>query len=202
MKKILLLSFFVLVASFGFSQDTNSQDVKKSTTQKKSTQRQTSSTNSQEVSWGVRAGLNISNLDFDPDPMFDNTHRNGFFIGFYADINFSEKLALSPEIQFSAEGAKADELRAEYLHLPVLLRLKLGERFAIGVGPQASLKVHEYEDNFKNFVFSGVGGIEYNIWDDFYIDARVDYGFMNLLDDDFNYEAKQINYQFGFGIKI
>ena len=113
MKKIILLSFFVLVTSFGFSQDTNSQDGRKSTTQKKSTQRQISNTNSQEVSWGVRAGLNISNLDFDPEPMFDNTHRNGFMIGFYADINFSEKFALSPEIQFSAEGAKADDLRAE-----------------------------------------------------------------------------------------
>lgn len=201
MKKILLLSFFTFSVLLGFSQDTNNQE-KSSDKKEKSTKRQSSSSNSQEFSWGVRAGLNISNLDFDPDPTFENTHRNGFMIGFYCDINFSDSFAVSPEIQFSAEGAKADDLRAEYLNLPILVKYKIGDRFAIGIGPQASLKVHEYEDNFKNFVFSGVGGIEYNIWDDFYIDARVNYGFMNLLDDEFDIEAKQINYQFGFGIKI
>ena len=122
MKKILLLSIFVLSSLFGLAQDTKNNDEKSTSSKKKSTTSYSNDSNSQEVSWGVRAGLNISNLDFDPDPIFDNSHRNGFMIGFYADINFSESLSLSPEIQFSAEGAKADELRAEYLHLPIVLQ--------------------------------------------------------------------------------
>ncbi|MCB0433214.1 MAG: outer membrane beta-barrel protein, partial [Mangrovimonas sp.] len=74
--------------------------------------------------------------------------------------------------------------------------------FAVGVGPEASLKIHEYEDGYKNFVFSGVGGIEYTLWDDFFIDVRFDYGFMNITDDDNPWEAKNQNIQFGFGVKI
>ncbi|HPF98309.1 MAG: PorT family protein [Mangrovimonas sp.] len=174
MKRLLPLVALVLVSFYGFSQDTQ---------------------------YGVRAGLNVSNLDFEPHPNFENRHRNGFMIGFFAEYSLSSSIALAPEIQYSAEGGKADELRVDYLHLPVLFKFKFGN-FAVGVGPEASLKIHEYEDGYKNFVFSGVGGIEYTLWDDFFIDVRFDYGFMNITDDDNPWEAKNQNIQFGFGVKI
>ena len=49
---------------------------------------------SQEVSYGVRGGVNISNLDFDPDATFSNQHRNGFaFGGFIAGVTSTEEAA-------------------------------------------------------------------------------------------------------------
>ncbi len=61
---------------------------------------------SQNITSGVRVGYNISNLDFEPDPTFSNTHRNGLAIGGFLDYAFSEKLSIMPELMYSAEGGK------------------------------------------------------------------------------------------------
>ena len=53
------------------------------------------------------------------------------------------------------------------------------------------------------FAFSGIGGLEYMITDELFIDARYSYGITNILDKDLtSVEAKNSNIQFGFGIKI
>ena len=67
---------------------------------------------SQETKYGVRGGLNISNLDFTPDADFQNLHRNGFFFGGFVDYGFSESISLQVELQYSAEGGKADDVKS------------------------------------------------------------------------------------------
>ena len=84
----------------------------------------------------------------------------------------SNLIDIAPEIQFSAEGSKEEELRINYIQLPVLFKFNLSNDFALAVGPQASLKAHEYEDGVKNFTFSGVAGIDYMITDEFFLDFR------------------------------
>ena len=158
---------------------------------------------SQEVSYGIRGGVNISNLDFDPDATFTNQHRNGFAFGGFVDYGVSENFSMYIEIQYSAEGAKADDLRADYIQMPILARFALGEKFTLGVGPMASLKTWEDQDAFSTFTFSAIGGIEYMINDELFIDARVHYGLSNVLDEDISgLEAQNTTFQFGFGIKI
>lgn len=158
---------------------------------------------SQETSYGVRGGLNISNLDFDPDATFTNQHRNGFAFGGFVDYGISENFSVYLEIQYSAEGGKADELRADYIQMPIMARFGLGEKFTLGVGPLVSLKTWKDRDGFATMTFSGVGGIEYMINDELFVDARVHYGFSNILDDELtDLEAQNTTFQFGFGIKI
>jgi len=175
MKKTLFLLALLMISSYGFSQD---------------------------AKYGIRAGLNVSNLDFDPAPTFDNTHRNGFFIGFLAEYSLSETMSLAPEIQFSAEGAKDESLRVDYIQAPILLKFKLGEKMSIGAGPLVGIKIHEFEDGFNNFAFSALVGIEYMITEEIFIDARYSYGLSNIFDDDVIIEAINTNIQFGVGIKI
>ena len=158
---------------------------------------------SQETKYGVRGGLNISNLDFTPDADFDNMHRNGFAFGGFVDYGFTDAISLQVELQFSAEGAKADELNADYIQMPIMLRYKIGDKFTIGAGPMASLKTWKNQDAFSTFSFSGIGGVEYMITDELFIDARFSYGITNILDQDIDgIEAKNNNIQIGFGIKI
>lgn len=158
---------------------------------------------SQQIKYGVRGALNISNLNFDPDASFENKHRNGFAFGGFVDFGLSEEVSILAEIQWSAEGGKAESLRADYIHLPVLLRLLVSERFALGAGPQFSLKTWEEQDAFSTFAFSGVLGLEYMITDDLFVDARVSFGFSNVLDQDLTDNSATNNVlQFGFGIKI
>jgi hypothetical protein len=158
---------------------------------------------SQEVRYGVRAALNVSNLDFDPDATFKNQHRNGFAFGGFVDYGFSDTASLMVELQWSAEGGKDESLRADYLQLPILLRLAVSDRLILGAGPQLALKTWENKDPFATFTFSGVLGLEYMITDEFFVDARFSYGFSNILDEDLSdVTAKNHVMQFGFGMKI
>lgn len=152
--------------------------------------------------FGVRAGVNISNLDFDAEVPSDNTHRNGFMIGFLAQYGITEHFSISPEVQFSAEGAKEEELRLDYINVPVFAKYSFNERLSVGIGPQMGIKVHEYHDGYQNLMFSGVAGIEFLVIDDFFIDVRYAYGFTNVYDDDQMYEATNSNIQIGIGIKV
>lgn len=163
----------------------------------------TTLTFSQETLYGVRGGLNVSNLDFTPDADFQNVHRNGFAFGGFVDYGFSESLSVQVELQYSAEGGKADNLKADYIQMPIMLRYHLGDNFTIGAGPMASLKTWKNQDAFSTFSFSGIVGAEYMITDELFVDARFSYGITNVLDQDLDgIEAKNNNFQFGIGIKI
>ncbi len=157
----------------------------------------------QEIKYGVRGALNISNLDFEPDATFENKHRNGFAFAGFVDFGFSEELSLHTELQWSAEGGKDENLRADYIQMPIMLKLSVSERLSFGAGPQIALKTWENNDGFSTFAFSGVVGAEYMITDELFIDARFSYGVTNILDEDLtDLEAKNHVMQFGFGIKI
>ena len=176
MKKTILFFAFILASFYGFSQNSV---------------------------YGVRAGFNISDLDFeDQYDYLPHTHRNGFMIGFFGEYKLSNVIDLAPEIQFSAEGSKQEELRINYIQLPVLFKFNITNNFAFAVGPQASLKAHEYEDGVKNFTYSGVAGVDFMITDEFFLDFRYKYGLQNLVDDELGVEAKGNTMQIGFGVKF
>ena len=158
---------------------------------------------SQDIRYGVRGALNISNLDFDPDATFENNHRNGFAFGGFVDFGLTEDVSILTELQWSAEGGKDESLRADYIQLPILIRLSVSDRLILGAGPQVALKTWQNEDVFSTFTFSGVIGLEYMITDELFVDARFSYGFSNILDQDLT-DVKANNHvlQFGFGIKI
>ena len=192
MKSLLLTLLIVSITTFSFSQEVKKDEDKKSTIEA-----------TPEVNFGVRGGFNISNLDFKPDPTFANKHRNGFAFGAYVDYGITGTFSILAELQYSAEGAEAETLRADYIQLPILFRFSLGKFFKIGAGPMVSLKTWGYNDGFSTFSFSGVVGLEYMITDELFIDARVHYGFTSILDKDLtSAEAQNTTIQFGFGLKI
>lgn len=177
MKKHVLLLSLVLVSLYGFSQN---------------------------MLYGFRAGYNSSNLNFEPEVPagISNEHRNGLAIGFFVESKIVENFSFAPEIQFSAEGAKEEFLRINYIQVPLLLKYEFAKFLAIGVGPQVSVKGHDYEDEKKNVGFSGIGGLEYHLSDHLFIDFRYTYGVTNIYDDETNLEAKNTNMQIGFGVKF
>ncbi|MFD1061631.1 porin family protein [Winogradskyella litorisediminis] len=181
MKKVLLTSLLFLFITLSFSQGYQS------------------------TKYGVRAGVNISNLDFDPAPIDRNLHRNGFYFGGFAEFSISESLWLNTELQWSAEGAKDEQWKANYLKLPVQLKFVVGQNLSIGIGPEIGLKTWQSSDNFDNFIYSGVGGIQYTLFEDYFIEARAVYGFNDMLDSNIvgpGLEAQQFTIQVGVGIKI
>jgi len=129
MKKVLLLAVFAAGVVFC----ANAQDKK--------------------VSWGVRAGMNLSNIgdkytgESKADYEQDFKTRVGFNIGVVMDWNLSEHFTIQPGLYFTTRGGKLEEndddynekWRASYLQLPVLAsyRFNLSDKvkWHINAGP-------------------------------------------------------------------
>lgn len=191
MKKSYLTLLFIGFTAVFFAQESKETKEARESQEIKSTK------------YGIRTGFNISNLDFEPAPLFTNAHRNGFFFGGFVEFMLSNSVFLNTEIQWSAEGGKDEDLRANYINLPVQLRFALSNKLTIGAGPQISLKTWQDTDGFETFTFSGVGGLEYEIFTDYFIDLRAVYGFSDILDHSVApLEATQFMIQLGIGIKI
>lgn len=157
---------------------------------------------SQDVKYGVRGGLNISNLDFEDTPIMANKHRNSFYIGFFGDISFTKTVSLVPELQFSAEGAKLEVFQLDYIQAPILLKFRLSEKFRFAVGPQVGLKVDKVDDGARNMAYSGVAGLDYKLTHTLFADIRYTYGFVDVFEENSGISAKNSNIQLGIGYKF
>ncbi|MFY0714475.1 PorT family protein [Seonamhaeicola sp. NFXS20] len=195
MKKILLSAVLLVFSVYGFSQEENLAQTTTDSTN-------TNNFVSKGIKYGVRGGFNISNLAFDETPFLENKHRNSVYFGAFANIGLSRILSLVPELQFSAEGANDEKLHLDYIQMPILLRVRLSEKFHLAIGPQAGLKVHKYEDGVKNMAYSAVGGIEFKINHMLFADARYTYGITNIFDEALDVTAKNSNIQIGIGYKF
>ncbi|NJN28625.1 MAG: PorT family protein [Cyclobacteriaceae bacterium] len=95
-----------------------------------------------QVSGGLKAGLNLANITGEGD--YDM--KAGFHVGAFVDLSISDAFSLQPELLFSTQGAQYtfipqdDEVTAKfnlnYLNLPILAKVKIGEVFNIHAGPQ------------------------------------------------------------------
>ncbi|OIQ28604.1 MAG: hypothetical protein BM564_09365 [Bacteroidetes bacterium MedPE-SWsnd-G2] len=157
---------------------------------------------SQDTKYGVRAAYSISNLNYSSVPVNDNPHRNGFVFGVFVDIGISDVFSIVPELHFSSEGADKEDFRNDYLNLPVTAKYNFAKKWTVGLGPQLGLKVNKKDDGFKNFVFAGVGLIEFKITEELSLDARYNYGFSNVFDNHLMPEAKNEVIQLGINYKI
>ncbi|GAA3508020.1 hypothetical protein GCM10022393_17810 [Aquimarina addita] len=140
--------------------------------------------------YGVRIGANISSISSDDIADDFDTGRIGVVVGFFAEYAFNEKLSIQPEIQYSGQGNKEEDLRADYIQVPILFKYNFNHIFNIQLGPQAGIKIWEWEDNqndnvdFNTFDYAVVGGIGVNITDNFFATARYSYGLANVFDDE------------------
>ncbi|MFL0354499.1 porin family protein [Xanthomarina sp. GH4-25] len=140
MKKVLLMA---AVAVFGFS-----------------------NMNAQNVSFGVKAGMNISTVagDFgnyydywDGDQTRDSKSKVGFHVGGLAEIMISEKFAVQPELLFSSQGYKTsfydiddnkkdNNVNLSYITLPVMAKFFPIENLSIEAGPQVGFLISAKDD--------------------------------------------------------
>ncbi|MEJ7646323.1 MAG: porin family protein [Chryseolinea sp.] len=154
---------------------------------------------------GVKGGLNVSNLYV--DDVDDENARFGFNVGVYGQIFSNDVFALQPELLFSTKGSKNEfknaffgidqtvKFNLNYIDLPVLAVIKLGESAEIHVGPYASYLVNanvDYsgninandeldKDDFSAFDFGLTGGIGFN-FGAMQVGARYNYGLVKVAD--------------------
>ncbi|MDF4201578.1 porin family protein [Maribacter sp. SA7] len=113
----------------------------------------------QQARFGVKAGLNVSNID-NNDPFYDenSNYRTSFHAGLFAEIPLNSKFSFQPELLYSSIG-KVDRYdlnyrifdleplgadsfklvqKRNYLTVPLTFKWYVAERLYINAGPQVS----------------------------------------------------------------
>lgn len=127
------------------------------------------SLSAQDVRFGVKGGLNLANLGGDfgiYDGYYggsDAEMKVGFHIGGVAEIKFSEKFAVQPELLFSNQGykskysfagASADyNVNLNYVNLPIMVKFFPIQGLSIEAGPQVGFLISA-KDELNDFEIS------------------------------------------------
>jgi hypothetical protein len=119
----------------------------------------------EQLSVGVKAGLNISNVWDKQTQDFQADAKAGFAGGIFISIPIGMYLGFQPEVQLSQKGYRASGTlfsapysftrTSTYVDVPLLVQIKPARFLAVLVGPQYSYLVHQknaYAVGDANFV--------------------------------------------------
>ena len=108
------------------------------------------------INIGIKGGVNFYNINNDNAASYDS--KIGFNLGLLGHIHVAKHLALQPEIQYSAQGAKYSDnngdnkINLNYINVPVLLQYMWDNGFRLQAGPQAGILVSAKSDINDNKV--------------------------------------------------
>jgi hypothetical protein len=160
------------------------------------------------VQFGVKGGVNFATVTGDGFDSPDS--RTSFNAGFVAEIPFSERFSIQPEVMYSGQGFDVKEIdqdnafdtddnieyQLDYIQVPILAKVYLFEGFNVQAGPQIGFKINEeidYQpnsdagdvdlDETEDIEFGLAAGLEYKFKSGFFIQGRYNYGFTELIKD-------------------
>lgn len=162
--------------------------------------------NSQEVNFGIKGGVTLSNMYIDQDDLDTEDRRVGFHAGIFSQFMFMETVGIQPEILYSTKGSEADYLgiinqtvrfNIDYIDIPILLVLRPLDILEIYAGPYAGILLNsniDYEgaiegetdldrDHFETLDAGVVGGVALN-FSRFRLGARYNLGLREIADSD------------------
>jgi len=174
--------------------------------------------------WGFKGGLNLNKIKGES---FSNEFQYNYQLGGFMQINFSRKLGLQPELNFSQTSAEqsdditdiyddiflgGDQVKAklDYLKLAGLLNIDIGpsQRVKLQLGPQWGMLLSETVDSlktpqdvFKKSEFSVLGGIMLQL-PLIHIGTRYEIGLTNMNAIDSKDQWKSQAWQFFVGITL
>lgn len=164
MKKLLLLVMFV---GLGFS-NVNAQD---------------DDTKSKTSKFGVKAGYSSFGLKVKVEGQSESESVSGFYLGVFGEFKISDKFDLQPELIYSSYSDDGES--SGILHVPIMVKYNIDERFAVLFGPQLDYLLEK--DDAEGLNRLGVGlaaGLEFDITDEIFLDARYSFGLVDRLKDD------------------
>ncbi len=171
---------------------------------------------------GAKIGTNISQMT---GRSFDQGFQWGFSAGAFAELNFTSRWGIQPELLFNQtqtqtasnfndvyyQGINSRSVSLNYLSIPILLSFKLIPILSIQIGPQFGILMNTSQNittnasnAFKSGDFSMVGGAQVNLGG-IRLGARYIYGISNLngLPPPGDVDTwKNQNFQLYFGLRI
>ncbi len=155
--------------------------------------------------FGVKAGLNLSNVWASEGQSFDSKPNAGFAGGAFVGIPLGLNLGLQPEILVSQKGFRASGMlfgseysfdrTTTFIDVPLQVQLKPASFLTIVGGPQFSYLVHQKSvytygsssaiqeeafaaDNIRRNILGFVAGVDVNI-SQLVVSGRMSWDFMN-----------------------
>jgi len=164
-----------------------------------------------QVALGLKAGINVSNLDANVD---NTSNITAFHGGAFALIKFA-MIGIQPELLFSQQGSSIKDvnlgkgdLKMSYMTIPVMFKFYLGAGFNLQAGPQfgfltaAEFDGNDIKDSFKSSDTSLNLGAAWDAPFGLVLDARYNIGLADVSDTSGSGEIKSNVFQFSVGYKI
>jgi Outer membrane protein beta-barrel domain len=143
------------------------------------------SAKAQKINYGLTLGANISKIN---GTGIADSYSAGWFAGGFARIPLQDKWNLQPELIYNTVNSNSNsefidayningnpnasnQIKLNYISLPVLVNYKVSKLFTIDAGPQYSFLVYDNENlilgdkatAFKNSDLGIVGGVQLNL---------------------------------------
>lgn len=171
----------------------------------KAQEQQTSEESAMSTKFGIKGGLNLTNLH--SNNFADNSLKAGFNAGIFSKIPITPGFSIQPELLYTVKGNKSDynnfvegsgayRFNLGYVELPLLAVVNLAKNFSIhGGGYAAYLTNADIKDvnnngningitdlnvdNFNRWDFGLAGGVAFDI-EHFTLGARYNYGLSDI----------------------
>jgi hypothetical protein len=175
---------------------------------------------------GFEAGVSISNTVNAYNSKFSTAAITGFQGGIIFELPLFYPLTFAPEVLYSQKGYAATTTdgnftqRTQYIDVPILAKFKVGPIFNIYLGPQLSYLLstqntwdngmqvtneHYYTTSGYHHVFSGVGGVSFDLGHYVELHARYVIDFQPIKPDGsatYLESYKNQIWQIGLGFKL
>jgi opacity protein-like surface antigen len=172
---------------------------------------------------GIKGGLNLNQIE---GVSFNNGFNFGYHLGGFAEIDFTKKFGIQPEVLWNQSNTKVSaefatlyptltnpntlnqEVVLNYLSIPLLLRYNLGGMFSILAGPQFGILMNKDQNLLQNGQkafsdgdFSAVAGLQVNL-KALRLYGRYNIGMKNInqIDQKDKWTSQQI--QLGVGLRL
>ncbi|WEK38183.1 MAG: porin family protein [Candidatus Pseudobacter hemicellulosilyticus] len=168
---------------------------------------------------GAKAGANIFKID---GQSFKEGYEFGYNVGAFAEIDFSQRLGIQPEVLWSQTNYRSgdqfndlypggvDDVKGKlnYLSIPVLLTYRAAPFLSLQAGPQFGILLNDDKslfqngrEAFKSGDFSMLGGVQLN-FGSAKIGGRYVVGLSNINDIDNKDKWKNQGFQVYLGLRI
>ena len=179
-------------------------------------------TQAQGLHFGIKGGANLTKVD---GKAMTDEFNYGYQLGGFAEVGLGKKWFLQPEvmwteyrtrtaddfediINFPANGSNRQEVKLNYLAIPITLNYRLLDWFSLHAGPQFGVLLNQDKnllqngrDAFNAGVVSLVGGAQLN-FGGFHITGRYFTNINDINSGDVNEAWKNKGFQVGVGIRI
>lgn len=180
----------------------------------------------EQLQFGVKAGVNMSNVYDSKGQEYKADSKIGLAAGVFLAIPIGKYFGLQPELLFSQKGFKVSGSVLEFTHttnyldIPILFSLKPSEFFTIQAGPQYSYlmkqktvfssalgsgqKESDYDNsNIRKNILCFLGGVQFNL-SNFVLNLRAGWDITNNNGDgtSTNPRYKNVWYQATVGVSF